>query len=152
MNKKIILIKIYYEFFLSAFPHKYRLALDALLPQSSNYFYARKFWFNFICILFRHNYNILLCSLLKKLCQIWGLNPKMDIFVIRGIQCKTHYFKTFYILKYKKNVRKNFLKNLFFMGTAIDFSLINLMEILQLRQKKFSHVSKEYISMNFFPA
>ena len=106
-------------------------------------------------------YN-LVCRFLKKLCQIWGLNQKMEIFIIRSTHVKPKFFKTLGILKCKKKCEhKIFLKSIFLW--ALQFILVWQIFIAFFHYKQlwwlscsfakkiFPHIQETYFDA-FFPA
>ena len=56
-----------------------------------------------------------ICRFLKNVCQIWGLNQKMEIFIIRRTHLKPTFFETLVILKCKKKVCAKFFWNVLFL-------------------------------------
>ena len=57
----------------------------------------------------------------------------MEIFIIRSTHVKPSFFETLGVLKCKKKkCAQNFFEMYFFMGTAIDFSLINFYRLFSL--------------------
>ena len=84
----------------------------------------------------------------------------MKNFIIRSTLAKPTFFENLGILKCKKKKSaQNCFEKYFFMGTAIDFGLINfcrvfslqttLMNVLQLRQKNFPYIQSTYIDVFF---
>ena len=69
----------------------------------------------------------------------------MEIFIIRSTHVKTTFFETLGVLKCKKKCAQNFFEEYFFMGTGIDFSLINFYRVFSPIEVP---IKKKYFSKN----